>query len=111
MTVYQLAIEFSNRLRGTLTAEQMAQMIERNSAEQSEGVCHSHDFCDANVIMLEAWRAIDAAAELHDITHNQRNAAKWGIAWDIAKTNDFDPALIEEQRREDSAYFEQSQAE
>ena len=52
--ITQAAINFSNILRRWLTPEQMAQVIERNMARHP-GVCHSHDFCDANMAMDEAW--------------------------------------------------------
>ena len=50
----QLAQAFSARLRTVLTADEMTEVIARNRTETSPNVCHSHDFCDANEVMLDA---------------------------------------------------------
>ena len=48
-----LAMEFCDELRATLTPEQMEQAAALNAAETHPNVCHSHDFCDANMVMHE----------------------------------------------------------
>lgn len=108
MNVYTLAAEFSQRLRECLTPEQMAEVNARNQADE---FCHSHDFVDANVVMLEAWHALDPGRDLREITHQPKNASRWANAWEIAKVNDFDPEQIREQQREDGIYLERMQGE
>lgn len=55
-----LATAFLARLRGELGANwhHMTRMNREDPEARSGGVCHSHDFCDANQVML------DAAADL-----------------------------------------------
>lgn len=53
-TSKQIAQTFVNILKLWLTEEQFAEMVERNQAEEVEGICHSHDYCDANEAMFEA---------------------------------------------------------
>ena len=54
----QVAHEFARRLCDVLTVEQMLEVIDRNKAEPNQSVCHSHDFCDANVLMENAIHAV-----------------------------------------------------
>ena len=81
-----LADEFSHVLRNWLTADEMAKVIERNRAQTNPIICHSHDFCDANMAMDEAFTLLmgrsSDAADGHD-------ARLWNEAWEIAKRNEF----------------------
>jgi aminoglycoside phosphotransferase len=98
-SAYQLAKAFAEELNKTLTAEQMEEVNRLNAAEENDGICHSHDFCDANVIMLNAWQLIDPTADCTQIIRSPKLAAKWNIAWDMAKTNGFSAAAITEQEQ------------
>jgi hypothetical protein len=71
---------FSGLLRDELTAGQMASVIELNRAETSRSICHSHDFCDANMTMARAFRLLG-----EDTSDN----ALWDAAWDAAKEAEF----------------------
>jgi hypothetical protein len=53
----QLAQEFSRRVRKKLGAD-WAEVIRRNRCEPDASVCHSEDFCDARVLMLQAVMAL-----------------------------------------------------
>jgi hypothetical protein len=53
MNAVELAKEFSAELRRTLTADEMDEVNRLNADEANPGVCHSHDFCDANQVMLD----------------------------------------------------------
>jgi hypothetical protein len=52
-----IAKAFAAVLRDWLTADQWAEMQARN-VDYSDGVCASHDFCDANEAMAEAFKTI-----------------------------------------------------
>jgi hypothetical protein len=66
-------------LRYQLTEEQFNEMCRRNAAETNEGICHSHDFCDANMVMLDAFHAVcpdvDSASDFGVIIWNDAWAA------------------------------------
>ena len=49
-----LAERFESRLREAIGPEALRKVAELNAAETIAGVCHSHDFCDANEVMLLA---------------------------------------------------------
>lgn len=87
-TMLQLAQAFSARLRHQLGAD-LAEVISRNKREVLPSVCHSHDFVDANVTMLEALESLlppDEAskfrAEWRDVLdrYGQICDAAWGLA-------------------------------
>lgn len=56
-TMLELASTFSAMLREELGAD-LAEVIRRNRDEIDPNVCHSHDFVDANMTMLEAVRSL-----------------------------------------------------
>lgn len=56
--VEQLAREFSRQLWAEIGSTKMKQVIQLNANEKNPSVCHSHDFCDANMVMLAAGSAL-----------------------------------------------------
>lgn len=85
-TQHALAKEFSRVLRSWLTPEEMAKVIQLNATPQYHGCCASHDFCDSNMAMDEAFTKIvghecDADVGLDAVT--------WSKAWDIAVKSEF----------------------
>ena len=86
-TAETLASEFSQSLCLLLTSEQMNEIRVRNVAESHPGICHTHDFCDANVVLHEIFlsHGIDPADE--------GGVDKWGplwnAAWNLAKASEF----------------------
>lgn len=88
-----ISVTFSKLLREKLTPEQMDAINASNKAGgYSDSVCASHDHCDANVVMTEAFatfgisqdRIIDGdgiqSAELLNL---------WNSAWCLSKKNHF----------------------
>jgi hypothetical protein len=79
VVIENLAREFSRILKLWLTAEQMAQVVADNAQEDSDSsVCHSHDYCDANMAMAQALSNLGMFDPLD-----------WNAAWDMAKANHF----------------------
>lgn len=80
-----LACEFAILLRGYFSARQWEEMRRENARHADErrtGVCASHDYCDANEVMAEAFATIvgrdldvQSADDLHTINE----------AWDRAR--------------------------
>jgi len=82
-----IAEAFAGILKEWLSDDEFAEMKAANKAEQDDGVCHSHDYCDANMAMLGAL--IKAGA----ITQDQADADDfdimdhsnlWNAAWAYA---------------------------
>lgn len=84
--VERLSSAFCEVLEHHLSRANIERAIELNRAEKNADVCHTHDFCDANMTMLEAWewcfnRDFDA--------NNDKDLEVWNAAWDLAKKCEF----------------------
>jgi hypothetical protein len=62
-SVASLAQKFDAVLREWLTADEYSEVIRRNRTEEYRGACATHDFCDANVAMMEAMLAFGVNAD------------------------------------------------
>lgn len=85
-----LARWFCRKLTETLTAEHLADAVRLNAAARAAGdlsVCHSHDHCDANQVMLDAMALYGLDFDPND----EKLTALINSAWDIAKAADFLP--------------------
>lgn len=85
-----LAARFVAVLKEWLTADEWSEMCEANAAEESESICHSHDFCDANMAMDEVMSDLgltDEQRELRwgaDWLNNDESIGLWNEAWALA---------------------------
>ncbi len=59
-------------------------MRRQNHEEASRGVCHSHDYVDANMVMFAAGGG-DAGAFASEEDFSDEQVALWNAAWDMAK--------------------------
>ena len=81
----KVADAFIVKLREWLTPEELAAVDERNAREESPIVCHSHDFCDANVALAEVFEKYG----LDPLSQDDSIINLWNTAWDIAKVKGF----------------------
>ena len=86
-TVETLALEFSQGLHSYLSDEQMAEVVRRNRAELSPGICHSHDFCDANMFLYDVFMKYG----MNPVEEGgmDRWGELWDRAWNMAKAAEF----------------------
>jgi hypothetical protein len=94
-----VAREFSKVLHSWLSKEEMALVVARNAAQTDALICHSHDFCDANMAMAEAFSnlGLKTAADLSEGGENPEwdaSVSLWNEAWGIAKAAQFDASKI-----------------
>jgi hypothetical protein len=83
----RLAREFGTMIQEAFTRQQFNIMLDRNKAEPAEsGVCHTHDFCDANMYMHEAF---EKTFGREPDTNDDSDLESWNDAWAIAKAADF----------------------
>lgn len=80
-TVQRLAGEFNRLLRDAIGGDNFDAVCQLNAKETDPNVCHSHDFCDANEVMLAAYQATVGPMDLQSDTHR----ALWNAAWATAK--------------------------
>lgn len=87
-----LAKAFADELRAELPADEFRQVVERNAAEaEDSNICHSHDFCDANMTMLVAFeKTVGRDIDLESNVHTNL----WNTAWTLAKASGFDAERI-----------------
>lgn len=90
VTPDELATEFARQLQQALEPWEWAEVLRRNATpEYDEGICASHDFCDANTVMLVAFEDLHKRPMVMDggdSPEEQIDHALWSAAWDIAKT-------------------------
>ena len=108
-----IARAFIQNLIDAIGSDKIAIVVERNKKETDPSICHSHDFCDANVFMdqaledcwfvsfsdiLEDELSEDDFNEQSDEICNVTNAAR-----DIAKNADFNIDNVEINSDEDDS--------
>lgn len=86
----RLAAEFGNRMRAALSASEFEEMRRRNAEQTCSAICHSHDFCDANMVMDAAFKAVTghSIGEREEAGNGGFSDAEldlWNEAWTIAK--------------------------
>jgi len=81
----KIAKEFSKLLTKFLSKKNMIHIIELNKVEKHMGVCHSHDFCDSNMFMDQAFQNIHFC----QTSFVDRDNEIWSNAWEIARNNHF----------------------
>jgi hypothetical protein len=82
----KLAREFSRRLLAEIGPDALAAVVAENAACAVTGVCFSHDYCDANQVMIDSLPAIGQSYDGSD-------SEQWRLiddAWDIARVTKFD---------------------
>ncbi len=88
--IEQLAREFSMKLRHYLSEHEMSQVISLNESEEDPTICHSHDFCDANEAMQDAFiKLFGRSCNLNPEKIPNQDLVLWNEAWAMAKENKF----------------------
>lgn len=90
----RLARAFGEQVQETLSRDEFRQVIDRNKGEPERSpICHSHDFCDANMSMHDAFVATFGRNPLDtpsaDNIMSDADEQLWNDAWAIAKAADF----------------------
>lgn len=77
-----VAIEFTRLLRKEIGTENFLQVRRLNATpDYSGGLCASHEFCDANMLMLEAFQNLGFEPNFD----NDQHVALWNDAWAVAR--------------------------
>lgn len=100
-TAHALAQAFGNVIREWLTPEQLRRANRDNKTyDYDPEVCASHDYCDSNMAMLEAWCELLGIDEDDVDVCDDTMHGLWNEAWLIAKRAHFgatQPILTAEQ--------------
>lgn len=89
-----VAREFARVVRSWLDGEELAEVIRLNRAETVPGICHSHDFMDANDAMGEAFAICElpTCADIEGADEpelHEWSCRIWSDAWGLAQRNEF----------------------
>lgn len=84
-----LAKAFAGGLALALSRDELAEAVERNATEGNASVCHSHDHCDANMVMAEAFVAVFGREPLLAGERDTEDLLTWNEAWMMAKAAAF----------------------
>ena len=76
--VVKLAARFKAILTEWLSEEERAEVVRLNNDPAWHGCCATHDFCDANEAMAEAFRREGMGSNFPDDDD-------WNTAWDLFK--------------------------
>lgn len=82
----ELARAFAVELRASHSETEVGLILTRNAAETDPNICHSHDVCDANMVMASAWQ--ETFGFMPD-AGDKDQAALWNRAWTLAKRSQF----------------------
>lgn len=91
--IIKLARAFGEQMQGALTTSQFRAMCDANKCETNIGICHSHDYCDANMEMLVAFEEtygrnpLDGRGDEGGM--NEADTQLWNDAWTVAKAAEF----------------------
>jgi hypothetical protein len=78
---------FAANLREHASNEQWQDMLDANAAETNSAVCHSHDFIDANEVMMAAYQSVTG---LDPFGEDDFTDHFWSVvtpAWEHARIN------------------------
>jgi len=85
-TINQVAEAFIKQLREDITAEEFTELVTKQKEDPIEGVCYSHDYCDANMTMDAALASLGVVALPDDEDGmSQEVCDLWNASWDRAK--------------------------
>jgi hypothetical protein len=83
-----LAREFGSKVQEELSRADFRSVLELNRNDSA--ACHTHDFCDANMLMLEAFKVtFERDPVFLTNPEDVADLALWNDAWQIAKAAEF----------------------
>ena len=83
--VAQTAHTFATLLLAAIGAVNMQEVIRRNALPKYHGCCASHDFCDANMPMMDAFEGTTGRPLLGENGMADADCDLVNAAWDMAK--------------------------
>jgi hypothetical protein len=99
--VFRLSREFSRQLIKAVEEShpgKTQELVRLTMAEDDPNICHSHDYCDANTVMLDAFKTVvgrdlctpsEVEEGSCDVATQEADLEMASSAWDLAKKNLF----------------------
>jgi hypothetical protein len=82
----KLSEKFNEIVNKEFSVEQLAEINAKNKTAEYISCCATHDYCDANMLMDEAFTSV-IGREID--LQNENDCQLWSNAWDLSKDNDF----------------------
>lgn len=79
--INSLSKVFLYTLKNRISKQDFEAACQRNAVQQQPNICHSHDFCDANMVMAQAF---EAASGIKVDIENDNQRYIWTSAWRLA---------------------------
>lgn len=91
----QLAVEFAVCLLNAIGPSHLSEVVRRNAtpAYAVHGTCASHDFIDANMVMLQACNGFEHEVDSDDVLFGPWGEL-WQRAWALARCCVFEEVLV-----------------
>lgn len=83
-----LARKFCEEINDRLDVLTLSGVVARNRAEKNPHICHTHDFCDANQLMIDALMALGMPEDAFD-PQSEEQTHLINEAWTLAKLVEF----------------------
>jgi hypothetical protein len=84
----RIARAFGAGIQAALTPAQFRELLDLDADDS--GICHSHDFCDANMVMLAAFtETMGHEPAFLTEEHAETDLNLWNDAWEIAIAANF----------------------
>lgn len=92
----KIAKEFSEILLSWIGEAKMKRVVELNRLQANPSICHSHDFCDANMAMEEAFTNLGllTPCDADNTPKGEIVNEFWGQVWHLAKQHEFNQDSI-----------------
>ncbi len=87
--IAQTACTFAARLLAEIGPLNLQEVIRRNALPAYRGCCASHDFCDANMPMMDAFEGATGRPLLGEDGMADGDCDLLNAGWDMAKANAF----------------------
>lgn len=84
-TAKELARRFDEVLRDHVTRQEYGEILRLNCKEEYKDSCASHDFCDANMVMLEAMKSFGIPEDM--AVEDDQCHRLWQDAWKKWRSN------------------------
>lgn len=82
-----LAEEFSEDLKTQIPSDEMHEVLHRNRIEANPSICHTHDFCDTNMVLHNVF--VKHGIDIADEGGRDRWGDLWNDVWNKAKAAEF----------------------
>lgn len=88
-TVENIAEEFAKQLKAEVGNANMRHIVAKNYQVDYRGCCASHDYCDSNMVMADAFEEITGREPDDNSETHPEDWSMFNEAWEIAKIQDF----------------------